>query len=77
MLDSRIGGDKYPRRHPPSSIVDNVFDCGGAPSLSDRGRPHRGIVVSLPLSSSRGGAPLDPDGDDNEHDDYHYPMIAQ
>ena len=37
--------------------------------MSDRGCRCRGLVVSLPLSSSRGGALLNPDGDDNEDED--------
>jgi hypothetical protein len=51
-----------------------INDCGGAPSSSGRGRRHRDLVVILPATlSSRGGAPLDPDGnydkDDDENDD--------
>ena len=47
-----------------------INDCGGAPSSSGRGRRHRDLVVSLPpTSSSRGGVPLDPNGNDNKDDD--------
>ena len=56
---------------PPSSVVDNVFDCGGTPSSSDCGCCCHDLVISLPPLSSRGGMPLDPDGDgdDDEDDD--------
>ena len=69
MSDSGIGGGKYHRRHPPSSVVNDVFDCGGALSSSDRGRRHHGLVVSLPLLSMRGGALLDHNGDGDDDDD--------
>ena len=69
MSDVGIGGGKNCCRHPPSSIVDNVFDCGGALSSSNHGRRCRGIIVSLPPSLSRGGAPLNPDGEDDNKDD--------
>ena len=47
-----------------------INDCGGAPSSSGRGPRHRDLVVSLPpTSSSRGGVPLDPDGNDDKDDD--------
>ena len=54
---------------PPSSVVDDIFNCGGAPSSSDCGCHCRGLVVSLPPSSLRGGAPLNPNGNDDEDDD--------
>ena len=38
ISDSGIGGGRYRYRHPPSTIVNNVFDCDGAPSSSDRRR---------------------------------------
>ena len=71
MSDGGIRGGKYRHRHPPFSIVDDVFDCGcgGAPSSSDRGRRCRGLVVSLPPSLSCGGALLDPDGNNDKDDD--------
>jgi hypothetical protein len=69
MSDGGIGGCKYRRRRPPSSVVKDVFDYGGAPSLPDQGCRRRGLFVSLLLSSSRGGALLDPDGDDNKDED--------
>jgi len=72
MVDSGIGSGKYRRRHPPSSVVDIVFDCGGAPSSSNRGHCRRGIVVNLLLLPSQGGAPLDPDGVNVEDDDDRY-----
>ncbi len=57
-----------------------INDCGGAPSSSGRGRRHSDLVVSLPpTSSSRGGVPLDPDGndeDDDEEDDNRSPPAA-
>ncbi len=50
--------------------VDDVIDCGGTPSLSGRGPRRHDLVVSLSLSSSsRGGAPLDPDGNDDKDND--------
>jgi len=72
MLDSGIGGGKYRHRQPPSSAIDNVFDCGGAPSSSNRSCRRRDIAVSLLLLSSRGGAPLDSNGKDNKDDDDRY-----
>ncbi len=53
----------------PSSVVNNVFDCGGAPSSSDCGCHCHGLVISLPPLSLRGGTPLDPDGDGNDDED--------
>jgi len=49
--------------------VDNVFDGGGTPSSFHHGPHCRGLVVSLPLLSSRGGVPLDPNGNDDENDE--------
>ena len=71
MSDSGIGGGKYCHRRHPFSIVDDVFDCGcgGAPSSSNHGRRCRGLVVSLPPSSSCGGALFDPDGNDDKDND--------
>ena len=71
MSDGSIGGGKYCRRCPlsPSSIIDDVFDCGGAPSWSDHGDCCRGLVISLFPSSLRGGAPFHPGSDDNKDDD--------
>ena len=56
-------------RRPPSSVVDDVFDCSGTPSSPDRGRRCHGLVVSLPPLSSRGDEPLDPNNDDDEDKD--------
>ena len=67
--DGGIGGGKYCCHRPLSSVVNDVFDCGGAQSSSDRGRLRRGLVVSLPPSSLCGDGPLDPDGDDDEDND--------
>jgi len=69
MSDGGIGSGKYRRRRPPSSVVEDVFNCGSAPPSSDRGRHRHGLVASLPPLSSHGGALLDPDGDDNEDED--------
>jgi len=77
MSDGGIDGGKYCRHRPPSSVlrppssvdIDNVFDCGGTPSSSNRGHRCRGLVVSLSLSSSCSGAPLDPDSNNDEDDD--------
>jgi hypothetical protein len=67
--DGVIGGCRYCRRRPLSSLIDNVFQGGGAPSSFDRGRRRRGLVVSLPLLSPRGGAPPDPDGDGDDNNE--------
>ena len=69
MSDGGIDGGKYRRCRPPSSFVDNVFDCGGALSSSDCGRHRGGLVVILPLLSLHRGVLLDPDGNDNKDDD--------
>ncbi len=68
--DGIIGGCRYRSRRPLSSLIDKVFDGGGAPSSFDRGRCCHGLVVSLPLPSPHSGAPPDPDGngDDNNKD---------
>jgi len=71
--DGGIGVCRYCRRHLSFSLVDDVFDDGGAPSSFDRGHRRRGLVVSLPPSSLRGGAPNgdynDEDKGDNDRDD--------
>ena len=69
MSDGGIGRCKYRHRRPPFSVVEDVFDCGGAPSLSDHGCRCRGLVVSLPLLLLRGGALLDLNGNNNEDKD--------
>jgi hypothetical protein len=60
---------RFCRHHPSSSIVEDVFDCGGAPSSFDRGCCRQGLVVSLFPSSLRSSVPLNPDSDDNKDND--------
>ncbi len=52
-------------------VLCSPFDCGcgGALSSSNHGCRCRGLVVSLPPSSSCGGALLDPDGNDDKDND--------
>ena len=66
MADGCIGSDRYCRHRQSSSVVDNVFDGGGAPSLSDHSCCYS-FVISFPASLSRGSAL--PDQDDKEDDE--------
>ena len=61
--DGGIGGCRYCCRRPSSSLIDDVF------ASFDRGHRHRGLVISLPPSSWRGGAPPNPDGNKNNEDE--------
>jgi hypothetical protein len=69
MADGCIGGDRYCRHPQSSSVVDNVFDGGGAPSLSDCSCCCYSFVISFPPSLSRGGALPDQDGKEDDEED--------